>query len=194
MAANNRGGKRQAIIEAGLKVFSQKGFHEARMEEIAVAAGIGKGTIYEYFSSKSQLFQEIMSVSVNSYYENLAAKDLNALPFRERIQLLLTGHLHFYIENKDLTRLIFWDVEIMDEELKEWGNKLRKEKQQQLMEIIKQGIADGQIRELDSQLLSLLMMGTFASFWLPIAVDAEVIDPEAVAEQITDIIFNGIKP
>ncbi|HNX29385.1 MAG TPA: TetR/AcrR family transcriptional regulator [Syntrophomonadaceae bacterium] len=194
MATNSKSGKRQVIIEAGLKVFSQKGFHDARMEEIAAAAGIGKGTIYEYFSSKSHLFQEIMSVSVNSYYENLAAKDLNALPFRERIQFLLAGHLRFYIENKDLTRLIFWDVEIMDEELKEWGNKLRKEKQLLLIEIIKQGIADGEIRELDPQLLSLLIMGSFASFWLPIAVDAELIDPEATAQQITDIIFNGIKP
>jgi TetR/AcrR family fatty acid metabolism transcriptional regulator len=158
METNSKSGKRKAIIEAGLKVFSQKGFHDARMEEIAVAAGIGKGTIYEYFSSKSHLFQEIMSVSVNSYYESLAIKDLNAVPFKERIQILLTGHLRFCIENKDLTRIVFWDVEIMDEELKEWGNKIRKEKQLLMKELINQGIASGELRKLDAQLLTYLIM------------------------------------
>ena len=194
METNSKSGKRKAIIEAGLKVFSQKGFHDARMEEIAVAAGIGKGTIYEYFSSKSHLFQEIMSVSVNSYYETLAIKDLNAVPFKERIQILLTGHLRFCIENKDLTRIVFWDVDIMDEELKEWGNKIRKEKQLLMKELINQGISSGEIRKLDAQLLTYLIMAAFASFWAPIAIDAEVIDPESTAKQITDIIFNGIKP
>ena len=135
-----------------------------------------------------------MSISVNSYYDSLNIKNLDELPFRERIQILLTGHLRFCIENKDLTRIVFWDVEIMDEELKEWGNKLRKDKQLLMTEIINQSIANGEIRELDSQLLTFLIMGTFASFWAPIAIDAEVIDPETTAEQITDIILNGIRP
>ncbi|NLB52586.1 MAG: TetR/AcrR family transcriptional regulator [Syntrophomonadaceae bacterium] len=187
------GGKRQAIIEAGIKVFSQKGFHDARMEEIAVTAGIGKGTIYEYFTSKTHLFQEIIAASVNTYYESLATIDMDALTLRERIQILLTGHLRFCIENKDLTRIVFWDVEIMDEELKEWGNNLRKEKQLRMKEIIDQGITRGEIRNVDSELLTLLVIGSFASFWAPITIDALVIDPEETAKQITDIIFNGIK-
>lgn len=194
METNAKSSKRQAIIEAGVKVFSQKGFHDTRMEEIAVAAGIGKGTIYEYFTSKSHLFQEIMAASVNTYYASLTAIDIDALTIRERIQFLLTGHLRFCIENKELTRIVFWDVEIMDEELKEWGNNMRKEKQLRMNELINQGIARGEIRELDPQLLTLLITGTFAAFWAPIAIDEMAIDAETTAQQITDIIFNGIKP
>lgn len=194
METNAKSSKRQAIIEAGVKVFSQKGFHDTRMEEIAVAAGIGKGTIYEYFTSKSHLFQEIMATSVNAYYASLTAIDIDALTIRERIQILLTGHLRFCIENKELTRIVFWDVEIMDEELKEWGNNMRKEKQLRMNELINQGIAKGEIREMDPQLLTLLIMGTFAAFWAPIAIDEMAIDAESTAQKITDIIFNGIKP
>ena len=194
METNAKSSKRQAIIEAGVKVFSQKGFHDTRMEEIAVAAGIGKGTIYEYFTSKSHLFQEIMATSVNAYYASLTAIDIDALTVRERIQFLLTGHLRFCIENKELTRIVFWDVEIMDEELKEWGNNMRKEKQLRMNELINQGIAKGEIREMDPQLLTLLIMGTFAAFWAPIAIDEMAIDAESTAQKITDIIFNGIKP
>lgn len=194
MEINSKSNKRQAIIEAGIKVFAQKGFHDARMEEIAVVAGIGKGTIYEYFTSKSYLFQEIVVASVSAYFESLAAIDFNNVTFREHIQILLTGHLRFCIENKELTRIVFWDMEIMDAKLKEWGNNMRKEKQLRIIELINQGMASGEIRELDPQLLTLLMMGIFTAFWAPIAIDALTIDPAVAAQQITDIVFNGIKP
>ena len=42
-------GKRELILEAAINVFSTKGYHNTRMEEIASQAGVGKGTIYEYF-------------------------------------------------------------------------------------------------------------------------------------------------
>ena len=41
----------QEILEAALKVFAEKGFAAARLEEIAAKAGVSKGTIYLYFES-----------------------------------------------------------------------------------------------------------------------------------------------
>jgi AcrR family transcriptional regulator len=51
-----RAGKKEQIITAAAQVFAQKGFAGAVMAEIARTAGIGKGTIYEYFNSKEDLF------------------------------------------------------------------------------------------------------------------------------------------
>ncbi|MCD4651056.1 MAG: TetR/AcrR family transcriptional regulator [Candidatus Cloacimonetes bacterium] len=47
--------KINAIISAAEKIFFEKGFHRATIEEIAALAGMAKGTIYNYFSSKSEL-------------------------------------------------------------------------------------------------------------------------------------------
>ena len=63
--------KRAEILEAAMTVFAQKGFHRSKMEEVAVAAGIGKGTIYEYFESKHQLLQALhgyMLARLKEYY------------------------------------------------------------------------------------------------------------------------------
>ncbi len=51
--------KRSEILEAAMTVFARKSFHRSKMEEVAAAAGIGKGTIYEYFDSKHQLLQAL---------------------------------------------------------------------------------------------------------------------------------------
>ena len=51
--------KAKAISEAALQVFTEKGFHEARMTDIAKTAKMGKGTIYDYFSDKADILQFI---------------------------------------------------------------------------------------------------------------------------------------
>jgi AcrR family transcriptional regulator len=48
--------KRQEIMEAAERVFSNRRFHEVTLDEIAQAAKVGKGTIYRFFSSKDDLF------------------------------------------------------------------------------------------------------------------------------------------
>ncbi len=63
--------KRAEILEAAMLVFASKGFHRARMEEVAAAAHIGKGTIYEYFTSKPQMLQALhghMLGKLKEYY------------------------------------------------------------------------------------------------------------------------------
>ena len=51
--------KRREILLAAMKVFGQKGLREAKVADIAAAAGIGKGTIYEYFKSREDIFNEV---------------------------------------------------------------------------------------------------------------------------------------
>jgi AcrR family transcriptional regulator len=48
--------RKDTIVTAAITVFSRKGYAAARMVDVALAAGIGKGTIYEYFPSKEALF------------------------------------------------------------------------------------------------------------------------------------------
>jgi len=48
--------KHELILDAALSVFSQDGFQRSKMEKIAKAADLGKGTLYEYFRSKEELF------------------------------------------------------------------------------------------------------------------------------------------
>ncbi len=47
------------ILDAALKVFSEKGLHEARLEDIAAAAGFSKGSLYNYFTDKEDIFLQL---------------------------------------------------------------------------------------------------------------------------------------
>jgi TetR/AcrR family transcriptional regulator, cholesterol catabolism regulator len=58
------------IIETAMKLFSQKGYHSTSIQEIAENSGIAKGSIYNYFSSKEDLFMSIFK----HYHERLFSK------------------------------------------------------------------------------------------------------------------------
>jgi len=67
----NKNGKSEMILEAALNAFSKKGYHDTRMENIAKDAGVGKGTLYEYFSNKEELFKESLEYAINIYLEKI---------------------------------------------------------------------------------------------------------------------------
>lgn len=56
----NRSEKRNRALDAALKVFSEKGYASATMDAIAAKAGLTKPTLYSYFPSKDELFNEMM--------------------------------------------------------------------------------------------------------------------------------------
>ena len=63
--------KRREILQAAMQVFARDGYHRAKMESVAEEAGIGKGTVYEYFKSKADLFialHEHMLTELKSFY------------------------------------------------------------------------------------------------------------------------------
>lgn len=58
-AASERGDKRDAILEAALGLFVERGFHGTAVPEVALRARVGAGTIYRYFDSKEALVNEL---------------------------------------------------------------------------------------------------------------------------------------
>lgn len=184
--------KRGIILEAAVQVFSSKGYHNTRMEEIAMVAGIGKGTIYEYFNSKLQLFQEMLESCLDYYYEHMDANRKDQMGFEERMNMVFKTHLNFCREQKELTRILFWDTEIFDDELKDWAYQIRKEKEERVIELVEESIARGELRPVNPRLLTQIIMGSLGSIWVPITLENWEVDPDAMAKELTNILMNGV--
>lgn len=67
--------KLKQIQQAAIQVFAEKGFAEATIAEIAETAGIGKGTIYEYFKSKEALLEGTLA-----YYMEMFEQGFDRIP------------------------------------------------------------------------------------------------------------------
>ena len=88
--------KRTRIIEAATQHFAERGYHDARVGDIATALGIAKGSIFQHFGSKDGLFFEVYKRAVRSFPKYLdAPAEVGASGFFEilRYWLVRTEHL-----------------------------------------------------------------------------------------------------
>ncbi len=66
--------KRQCIAAAALKLFATRPFHEVRLEDVAAAAKVGKGTVYIYFKSKEHLYGTLITEGFAQLVDGLKAQ------------------------------------------------------------------------------------------------------------------------
>jgi AcrR family transcriptional regulator len=69
---------KKRIVEAAITVFAEKGFHQAKMTDIAKKLGVSKGTIYQYFKSKEELFLAVVQIPIYKVREEPLSKLLES--------------------------------------------------------------------------------------------------------------------
>jgi TetR/AcrR family transcriptional regulator, regulator of autoinduction and epiphytic fitness len=60
IAKAQRGGSREAIVDAAARLFLERGFGSVSMDELAAAAGVARRTLYNQFASKEEIFREML--------------------------------------------------------------------------------------------------------------------------------------
>lgn len=97
---------KERILDAALQVFSEKGFHQATVEEIADRADVGKGTLYRYFTSKETLFNELVTLRLDELEKSALAVLDGQDDVLTMIHKLLHTYFEFFDSNQRLYRLI----------------------------------------------------------------------------------------
>ena len=97
---------RKKILKAAAKEFAQKGFDGARVDRIAVLAGVNKQLLYHYFGSKDDLFTAVLENAYRNFRECEAALDLDDLKADEAILKLVEFTWGYYLEHPEFIRLL----------------------------------------------------------------------------------------
>lgn len=124
--------KKDNIIQAAIYCFSSYGYKATTMEQIAKQASIGKGTVYNFFSSKEELFQSILKEVTQEMKEIAVEKMGKGEHFFEGIHETILAFLDYQKNH----RLVF---KIM-QEAKEFGTPILKQEIKKIDEYILQFI------------------------------------------------------
>lgn len=96
---------RQAIMQAAITLFSEKGFEKTSIEELAKAAGIGKGTIYGYFQTKSDILHAFCEDELECLRQELTSNADKEIPVLQQMVSIYMAEFHKIIENREFARL-----------------------------------------------------------------------------------------
>lgn len=98
--------KREKIIDAAFKLFAANDFHDVMIEDVAKSAGIAKGTIYSYFTSKEDLYFSIIRMRLEVLVESLKAKIDAEESFHLKLHSFVT-HLYMFMVKYNAFYLIY---------------------------------------------------------------------------------------
>jgi TetR/AcrR family fatty acid metabolism transcriptional regulator len=183
--------RRKQIIQAAIEVFRQKGYHDAKIEEIALAAGIGKGTIYQYYRSKEELLDATlnhMMISFEKRFLDLVEHDTS---FEEKMQTLIRisveqiNHIQPIIDLSMIS--LFAHFLLSQNTMKQYQKKWM----ERFSEFIDEGVALGQLRPVDPALFTLAVFGIIFNVCSPFNI-SEKLDKPALVEEIVALIMQGV--
>jgi AcrR family transcriptional regulator len=96
---------RKAIMQAAITLFSEKGFEKTSIEELARAAGIGKGTIYGYFQTKSDILHAFCEDELENLHEELTTNADREIPILQQMVSIYMSEFRHITENREFARL-----------------------------------------------------------------------------------------
>jgi AcrR family transcriptional regulator len=190
--------KKHCIIEAAALVFAQKGYAGAAVADIAVKAKIGKGTIYEYFSSKEDLFFAVFEWFM--WQTGTAAKvSISVLGGSavERLRALSNSIMGMWDDIEDAFTLTieFWAASSssqMRDRFKEAFRTLYGEFRGIVMAIIQDGIDRGEFRpDVKPENIAAALVGTWDALFLQ-AWFEDNFDQLTIAEEFLEVIIQGL--
>jgi AcrR family transcriptional regulator len=97
---------RAAILGAALHLFGRQGYENTSIDQLACAAGVGKGTIYSYFQSKSEIFLAFCEEQLAFVNQELNEKSDPDAPLAHRMLTMFMGEFQFLSRNREFGRIL----------------------------------------------------------------------------------------
>ncbi|OFW70772.1 MAG: hypothetical protein A2V52_02120 [Actinobacteria bacterium RBG_19FT_COMBO_54_7] len=190
--------KRGDIVNAGIQVFSRKGFNRCSVEDILQEANVARATFYSYFDSKKDLFVELIDRILRTMYEIMAA-EMQTLPrsldeLQENTRRAVVKLFEFFRDNLEFAAIYIQEVMGMNPEIDyrivEWQQKVA-----ELLKIILQtGIENGMFRPMDVDIVANLISGAPQHLGLHLFLYTEHVDIPRAADAVADYLIYGLAP
>lgn len=95
------------ILAAAHRVFADKGFHEATIDEVARAANVAKGTVYLYYRSKRELYRAALKRGILEMLEKTSMSVEAADSTEKKILAFIETKVRYFDENRDFFKIYY---------------------------------------------------------------------------------------
>ena len=192
--------RKKTILEAAGRVFARKGYAAARMIEVAEAAAVGKGTIYEYFRSKEDLFFAVFEEMMHEAGASISrmARELDG-PFGQRMKTLSDNIIQSWLGQLDTYALVmeFWSATASSpgrEHFKAVFQNGYGHLRTVVGELIRAAQAEGEVSaDSDAHGVASALIGTWDALLLQAWIDPSF-DALAASRSFMEVVIRGMRP
>ena len=194
MNRNNQMDRKNQILEAAFKVFVQKGYSKATMDDIVDSSGLSKGALYHYYKSKKDLFLSLIEhweVYTFKNFYNKESKDKKASDilrsFGQNVLKTLDEKKYAYI-----AEIEFWSLSNYDADIKSRSQLLYDKLLNLFEKVVKKGIKQGEFKELDIRNTAMIILAVFQGINWFVVFDEDLVSPNKYVENSIELIIKSI--
>ena len=190
--------RRQQLLTAATAVFARRGYRAAGISDIVATAGVARGTFYLYFESKAQIFMAI----ADDFYDRLeAAISEGAVPAgaerdgRAFLRASFRRWLEFFHLNRLAATVVLKEAAAIDPRFDRGVAELRQSAYTHIADRFLRFQQLGMVRAaLSPDIAAHLQVGMFEEIVKTFVVGTEQPDLDALADQMADFEWNGVRP
>ncbi|MDX9787422.1 MAG: TetR/AcrR family transcriptional regulator [Desulfobacterales bacterium] len=179
------------ILIAAEKVFDAKGFLKATMSEIASAAGVAEGTVYDYFANKDQLMISIPKKRIERYYtkvEELFHATRPATKLERYIQFIFS----FFLKDYEISK-VFYQILLSQQFYASDGYKSFQHHFGVIEDIVTEGVKTGDFRpNANARLFRNMFMGICTRFAISWFILEQPADKIKQVNMMTELLISSI--
>jgi len=102
--------RRRELLDAAVRVFARKGFHAARVGDIAEEAGVAHGLLYHYFRSKDEVLETVFRETWQALQHDLGRIEHAEVPFREQLRRFARIYLGSWLMTPELIGVLVREI------------------------------------------------------------------------------------
>lgn len=187
--AERQARKRDRILDSGSRVFAQRPYHLVSMDDVARAAGVGKGTLYRYFPSKEDLYVAIVDEAFVLLIRRLEREAGAGLPPTQALPRMIEAIVETFARHLPFFQLMHEGDARLFLRKKQVIRSRRERIAEILAGTLDRGVESGVFRKVDRALAASMLIGTAWGTTLNHAREA----PAAVlAHDVGDLYLNGL--
>lgn len=180
--------RRRQLLDVALDVFAADGFHATSMNDVAEAAGVTKPVLYQHFTSKRQLYLELLDDVGARLGAEIAEATASAGSPREQVESGFAAYFRFVADHRNAYKLLFGGGSRRDAEFSDSVRRVEEQLARSIAELIEADIDPDHRRTLAYGLVGIAE--TTSRLWIAEDLDHE---PATLARQVADLAWAGLR-
>lgn len=184
--------KEQEIITVAARLFKEKGYRATTLEDIAVAVGMLKGSLYYYIQSKEELLYIVVREPVRQIYNKLEEIVNSDGPIKAKIAQALANHMTLFHQHYPHMAVYLHDYHHLMQKLQKDVIETPKHYHRLWYALLQQGIDTGELRsDLDLKVIVYAILGMCNWVYRWYNPEGKQ-SAEAIAEVFTTLVLDGL--
>jgi len=184
----------EQLLDLAERLFAERGFHAASMDELARRAGVSKPVIYDHFGSKEQLFATCVRRTGEVLADRVARAVREESDPRARLRAGSIAYFRFLEEQFQAWVVLFADEEVRDARFAAEASRIRRRQSDLMISLMAESAATapGHKGQARLEAMTLAIAGAYESLSLWWHEHPEV-SPEELADWLLDLIWPGLE-